>query len=431
MLLKFAGVKTQYAIGMRWAVDDRRGIEAIQFNTDLHYGVMLNIKEKISHKLKLVALADQTHNKAICLAGLLASCYKNLILVHRMSDSVYWICIIKNHAVWSGLDVPKATAGDFVGSFASVSEVLEIAKAEFIADGIDLQGILLCTDTASEDFPDFKAIDFFTFVTKLKKNRAYIVRYLQPSKILFRKIIIVIVIIIASIFAVYYIQQQRLLTRLIYQQQIEQERQRQAEIKAKFDYFAQIQQAIQHKIGYAVVGNVLNVLNFIPLQSQGWNLTSANYTTQSPKSLSLSLTRSDFGTLDSFLYAYAKTPTNGSVSADNNTGVKTLTFESMVLEEGPRKIAEGRLTDSIPRESYRLISYMQLNKEMFKFQLKDKSKSKYQVNSAQFQVSGEKLWQLIQFKKALVSFPTLTISNIKFVVSDYDMSWTVEGEIYA
>ncbi len=67
MLLKFAGVKTQYAIGMRWAVDDRRGLEAIQANTDLHYGVMLDINEKISRKLKLVALADGSHNKAICL----------------------------------------------------------------------------------------------------------------------------------------------------------------------------------------------------------------------------------------------------------------------------------------------------------------------------------------------------------------------------
>ena len=431
MLLKFAGVKTQYAIGLRWAVDDRRGIEAIQFNTDLHYGVMLAIKEKISHKLKLVALADQTHNKAICLAELLASRYQNLILVHRISDSVYWACIIRNHAVWTGVDVPKATAGDFVSGFASVSEVVEIAKAEFIAEGIDLQGILMCTDTASEDFPDFKAIDFFAFVTKLKKDSTYTVRYLQPSKMLMKEIAAFVLLIIVLIFAVYYIQQQRLVTRLLHQQQIEEERQRQQEIQAKADYFIQIQQSIQHKAGYAVVKNVLTVLNFIPLQSQGWDLKTANYNTQSPKSLSLSLTRSDYGTLDSFLYAYSKTAMNGTVSADNNSGVKTLTFDNITLEEGPAKIAESSLTQTIPRESYRLISYMQLNKEMFKFQLKDKSRSQYGVNSAGFQVGGEKLWQLIQFKKALVSFPTLTITSIQFGVSDYDMSWTIEGEIYA
>ena len=431
MLLKFAGVKTQYAIGMRWAVDDRSGIEAIQFNTDLHYGVMLDIKEKISRKLKLVALADQTHNKAICLAGLLASRYKNLILVHRLSDSVYWACIIKNNAVWSGVDVPKATAGDFVSGFASVSEVVEIAKAEFIAEGIDLQGILMCTDTASEDFPDFKAIDFFAFITKLKKDRSYTVRYLQPSRIFLRKIALLVLLIIGLIFAAYYIQQQRLVTRLLHQQQIEEERQRQLEIQRKADYFMQIQKTIQHKIGYAVVKNVFQVLNFIPLQSQGWNLCSAIYSAQSPKSILLSLTRSDYGTLDSFLYAYSKTPMNGPVTPDNNTGTKALTFDDIKLDEGPEKIAESSLTQSIPRESYRLISYMQLNKEMFHFQLKDKSRSQYGVNSAMFQVSGEKLWQLIQFEKALVSFPTLTITGVKFVVSDYDMSWTVEGEIYA
>jgi hypothetical protein len=431
MLLKFAGVKKQYAIGMRWAVDDRSGIEAIQFNTDLHYGVMLNIKEKISGKLRLVALADASHNKAMCLAGLLASRYKNLILVHRMSDTVYWTCIIKNNSVWSGVGVPKATAGDFVGSYTSVSEVIEVAKAEFSSEGIDLQGSLLSTDTASEDFPDFKAIDFFAFVTKLKKDRTYVVRYLQPSKILLQKLVALVALLIALGIGIYYVQQQRLVSRLLHQQQIEEERQRQLQIQAKIDYFSKIQKTIELKVGYAVVKNVLNILNFVPLQSQGWDLTYANYDTQNPRSLSLTLARSDYGTLDSFLYAYSKTPMNGSVGKDNNTGVKTLTFNDITLEKGTRKIAENLLTQNIPRESYRLISYMQLNNEMFNFALKDKSKSQYGVNTTALQVGGEKLWQLIQFEKVLLSFPTLTINNINFVVNDYDMSWTVEGEIYA
>ena len=431
MLLKFAGVKKQYAIGMRWAVDDRSGIEAIQFNTDLHYGVMLNIKEKISGKLRLVALADASHNKAICLAGLLASRYKNLILVHRISDTVYWACIIKNNSVWSGVGVPKATAGDFVGSYTSVSEVIEVAKAEFSFEGIDLQGSLLSTDTASEDFPDFKAIDFFAFVTKLKKDTTYVVRYLQPSKILLQKLLALVALVIALGVGIYYVQQQRLVSRLLYQQQIEEERQRQLQIQEKIDYFTKIQKTIELKVGYAVVKNVLNVLSFIPLQSQGWDLTSANYNTQNPRGLSLTLARSDYGTLDSFLYAYSKTPMNGSIGKDNNTGVKTLTFNDITLEKGPGKIAESSLTQNIPRESYRLISYMQLNNEMFNFALKGKSKSQYGVNTTAFQVGGEKLWQLIQFEKALLSFPTLTINNINFVVNDYDMSWTVEGEIYA
>ena len=73
----------------------------------------------------------------------------------------------------------------------------------------------------------------------------------------------------------------------------------------------------------------------------------------------------------------------------------------------------------------------ELNNEVFNFALKDKSKSQYGVNTTALQVGGEKLWQLIQFEKVLLSFPTLTINNINFVVNDYDMSWTVEGEIYA
>jgi len=231
--------------------------------------------------------------------------------------------------------------------------------------------------------------------------------------------------------AVYYIQQQRLLTRILYQQKIEQERQRQLAIQQKADYFKSIQGSIHTQAGYVVVSNVLNVLNFIPLQSQGWNLQSAHYDARSPKNLALNLTRSDYGTLDSFLYAYSKTPMNGTLKQDNNSGTKTLTFNSIVLEKGPEKVLESNLTQSIPRESYRLISYMQLNKEMFNFILQDRKKSSYGVNSVTFQVKGEKLWQLKQLEKALLSFPTLIIANVNFEVSDYDMSWTVEGEIYA
>lgn len=431
MLLKFAGIKKQYAIGLRWAVDDRGGIESIQFNTGLHYGIMLNIEEKISRKLKLVALCDDSHNKAICLAGLLASRFKNLILVHRISNSVFWVCVVKNNAVWSGVDVPKATSGDFFGNYSVVSEVIEIAKAEFESEGIDLEGILLSTDTASEEYPDFKAINFFEFVTQLKKDNKYVIHYLQPSKILLRKIVLLVMLIIAVSVAGYYIQQQRLVTRLLHQQQIAEEKQRQLAIQAKADYFAKLQKTIQYQAGYAVINNVLNVLNYIPLQSQGWNLSDAAYDVNQPKSLALNLVRSDYGTLDSFLLAYSKEPTNGSISADNNTGVKTVTASAITLKTGNTTVSQEMLTQSIPKAQYQLVSYMQLNQELFKFRLKNKSKSPYGVTSAEFEINGDKLWQLMQFGKTSAAFPTLVINSIKFVVSDYDMSWTIKGEIYA
>lgn len=432
MLLKFAGIRKQYAIGMRWAVDDRGGIESIQFNTDLHYGIMLKIDEKISRKLRLVALCDASHNKAICLAGLLASRFKNLILVHRISDSVYWVCVVKNNSVWSGVDVPKATAGDFVGNYTLVHDVVELAKAEFLAESIDLEGVLLSTDTASEDYPDFKAINFLEFVTQLKKDSKYIIRYLQPSKILLRKLLMLVVILIASGIAVYYVQQQRLVTRLLHQQQIEQERQRELAIKAKADYFTNLQKTIHQQVGYAVVDNVLSVLNHIPLQSQGWNLSSAIYDAKQPKSLILKLSRSEFGTLDSFLFAYSKEATNGSIGTDNNTGIKTITVNSIILKESSAKeMTQEALTQAIPREQYRLISYMQVNQALYKFQIKKKNMSQYHVTSAEFEIGGDKLWQLMQFEKTSTAFPTLTITGITFVVSDFDMSWTIEGEIYA
>jgi hypothetical protein len=431
MLLKFAGIKKQYAIGMRWAVDDRKGIEAIQFNTSLNYGIMLDLKEKGVRTLKLVALADDSHNKALCLAGLLASQYENLILVHRMSDTAYWVCVIKSHVVWTGVDVPKATAGDYVSTFASVSEVVDIAKAEFVADGIDIQNILLCSETASEDFSDFKAVDFFSFITKRKKDRKFIVRYLEPSKILLRKVLVLVFVIMAALAAVYYVHQQQLVSRLIHQKQIEEEQQRQAAIKAKVDYFTHLQSVLHYQSGYVAIKNVFSLLSMVPLQSAGWNLTTATYNPQSPKTLAVLLNRSEYGTLDSFLSAYSKTPTNGAIDNSNNSGKKTLTFDNMQLQESTAKISQTDLVDDIPRAAYRLISYMQLNQDTFQFKLKGKNRSQYGVNSITFSISGEKLWKLVQLDGVLKSFPTLTIASINFVVNDYDMSWTLEGEIYA
>ncbi len=431
MLLKFSGIKKQYAIGMRWAVDDRRGLEAIQYHANLHYGVMQDLKDKAAPGLKLVALADDTHNRAICLAGLLASQYDNLIFVHRMSDSAYWICIIKNHLVWTGADVVKATAGDLVGSISLIMDVMEIAKAEFLADGLDIENIMLTSETASENFSDIKVVNFFEFITNLKKDSKFVVRYLPPSKILLRKILALCVLIIAGSAVAYYIYEQQLVSRLMHQQQIEAEAQRQALIRAKQDYFSHIQVLLHDQAGYAVIKNVFSILSMLPLQSAGWNLTKAVYNTQSPKTLIISLQRSEYGTLDSFLSAYSKTPTNGTIDSTNNSGIKTLTFDNMIVQEAKTIVAQNDLTAEIPRSTYRLISYMQLNQDIFVFKLKNKKKSQYGVNSTTFSIGGDQLWQLAQLDKVLQSFPTLTITTVNFVVNNYDMSWTVEGEIYA
>lgn len=431
MLLKFAGTKRQYGIGLRWAVDNRSGIESIQFNTDLHYGIMLDIPEKINRKLKLVALCDSSHNKAICLSGLLASKYQSLILVHRISDSAYWACIIKNNSVWSGVDVSKATAGDYVGDYLSVQAVIEAAKTEFTAEGIDLTNILLASETASQDYSDFSVIDLSEFVTKIKQSSQYVIRYLQPSKILFRKIILLVVVVIAAAIAAYYIQQQRLVTRLLHQQQIEEEKQKVLAAQMKVNYFEKIKNSLHHQAGSVVVQNILTLLNLVPLESQGWNLVSANYSAQAPRTLELELARSEYGTLNSFLYAYSNTLENGQIASDNNSGIKQFTVKNMPLAEGSSTVSEEMLTQSIPEQSYRLISYMQANIALYNFKLNQRSVSQYQVNSTSFEIHGDKLWKLMQLKEALSSFTTLVINKIKFTVVSYDMDWTIEGVIYA
>lgn len=431
MLIKFAGIKKQFAIGMRWAVDDRKGIENIQFNTGLNYGIISDLKEKGSKRFKLVALGDETHKNAICLSSLLASQYENLILIHRISDAAYWVCVIKNHTVWTGIDVPKSTAGDFVGSLISVSEVVEHAKAEFSADGIDLDSVMMSTETASDDFREIKIIDFHDFISKLKKSRAHIVRYLEPSKILLRKIIILVFLIIAGISVFYYIQQQRLITRLIHQQQIEEERQRKLAIEARINYFSNIQSDLRDQYGALVLRNVLTLLQQLPLQSFGWTLTRAFYNTKNPNSMTVYLNRSEYGTLNSFLSAYSPSPTNGNVDTSNNSGTKVLNFPQINLQKNSLIVSEKDLIVDIPKQAYRLISYMQLNQTLFQFTMKSKQKSQYNVSSMTFSVHGDELWKLIQLAKVFESFPTLKVMSVDFIVNDYNMSWTVEGEVYA
>lgn len=431
MLLKFAGIKKYYAIGMRWALDERKGIEAIQLSTGLDYGIMLNIREKLNYKLRLVALADDTHKNSWCLSGLLAAQYKNLILVHRISNTTYWVCVIKNHTVWAGVDVPKATSGDFVHGFSAVSDVIEAAKAEFSADGIDLREIQFCSETASADFPDFQSVDLFDFISKLKKDRKYFIRYLEPSKILLQKIILLVLVVAGALYALYYVHEQRLVTRILHQQQLEAERQRQLEIQRRHDYFEGIQLDLRDKAGSAVIHNVMLILKQIPPQSAGWDLVSASYSSQSPKGMTLTLKRSEYGTLNSFLNAYSASPSDGVIDSNNNTGTKVLTLNNITLDKNRDNIAESELTSKITHQTYRLISYMQLNASTFDFKLKEKVKSRYDVTSSKFTVAGDKLWKLVQLEMLFRQFSTVMISNIKFTVSAYDMSWIIEGEIYA
>ncbi|MCD8499970.1 MAG: hypothetical protein LRY43_02565 [Gammaproteobacteria bacterium] len=96
-----------------------------------------------------------------------------------------------------------------------------------------------------------------------------------------------------------------------------------------------------------------------------------------------------------------------------------------------QNVSEDELTSKITHQTYRLISYMQLNASTFGFQLKDKVKSRYDVTSSKFTVTGDKLWKLVQLEMLFRRFSTVIISSIKFTVSAYDMSWVIEGEIYA
>lgn len=433
MLFKLRNVKGQFAIGLRWAVDTRQGIEQIQFKSNLNYGIISSLKDKTYKKLKLAALTDDGYDKSVCLAGLFAKAYNNLIFIHRLSDSLFWLCIIKNGEVWSGVDLDKATAGDYVEGYEQIKKVVDQAIEDFKKSDIDLTGCLKCTDTAFSEFPQFTNVDFYTLISQARKyRRQNIIRYLEPYKVVKQKIMLVTVIIIIIGCVSYFVYRNHILHTLLHNQEVQEAKRKAAELKAKQQYFENFQKKIRQQWGYSVIKNVMGLFDQLPLQSKGWSLIAASYNPARPKQLQLELKRSNYGTLNSFVYAYTPDGKDGDVAKNSDSGKKTIsinldhfyTQENYVLNK-------KELQQKIPKNLYALISFMQIRKDMFNFQLAGEKKGRYGINSASFTLNGSALWQLIQLQDALAKYPTLIINNIDFKVINYDMSWQLKGEIYA
>lgn len=433
MLLKLKNVKDQFAIGLRWAVDTRQGIEQIQFNNNLNYGVIIPLKDKTYKKLKLAALADDSYDKALCLAGLFSKTFENLIFIHRLNDTLYWLCVIKNGEVWSGVDLEKATAGDYVETYERIKFVVDVAVKDFESSGIAVADCLQCTDTAFSEFPQCQNIDFFTITTQARKyRRPFIIRYLEPHKVIRQKIILVAVIIIVLGSVSYFVYRNHILNVLLHNQQVQDAKRKAEELKLQEQYFKNLETKIQQQWGFAVIKNTMSLFSHLPLQSKGWQLSSVSYNPSQPNQLQLELNRSSFGTLNSFIYAYTPDGQDGKIANDNNSGSKTVRFkQDKLLTEFDYVLNRNELTQKIPKNLYALISFMQVRQDIFNFQVSKEERERYNVHATSFELTGSALWQLIQLETAFEKFPTLIVTNIDFKVTNYDMSWRLKGEIYA
>lgn len=434
MLIKLKEIKDTLAIGLRWAVDTRQGIEEIQLDNNLNYGIIFDLKNKTYRTLKLTVLADESHDKSICLAGLFAKAYKDIIFVHRLSDTLFWLCIAKNGEVWSGADVEKATSGDFLHSYDKVAEVISLAKKDFHDAGIDVTRCLKCTDTAYEEFPDFEHVDFFHFFNKAKKyKRAYVIRYLEPLKVMRQKVLLALVIVMIFSGVGYFIYRNHVIHQLLNQREIAEAQARAQKVAAENKFFADLEKKIQHQWGYSALINVMLLFEQLPVHSYGWDLSKVSYSPNKPNHLEIGLKRSSYGTLNSFIYAYTPQGQDGTLSANNDSGEKSLTRSDIKLSVQDGYVLDRKsLQTRTPIQLYSLISYMQLQgAHHYTFSVTQKSNARYEVWDSQFTISGAKLWQLLQLRNAIKQFPTLVINDITFMVKESDMSWQIKGEIYA
>jgi len=466
MLLKFTDMREKYAVGLRWGVESRRELEEIQFQLEMRYGFALPLKsEDKKNKLRFFALAGEDHDKAVSLAGVLSKQFHNLIFVHRIAETIYWLCVIKNGEVWMGSDVSTGTAGDFVGDIGTIKGIIDEAKEDFlvsvlqkdseaselIADTkididsdfsetmtqtevdetkVDWSSITYCSDSAWDDFQSFGKLNFVELLLKASKfKKDFTLRYMETSRAIMQRAILIACVVVAILGVAYYFihvkKAQAYLQQLAHQKQIQQ---REA-TEAKEHYFKDLKQTLKMQWGYNVIGALMYQLAYLPLQSHGWEIVEAVYTGSSLQQIDLTLKRDSFGTVDSFLQAYTQQP--GRLSGSNDTGSKEMRFPNAYQPKlYPQAFSTKQLTETLPRQLYHLISYMQIAGSSLSFAPGRASTSRYGVHYTDFALSGQTLWELKKAQLIFKQFPTLIVDQIFLTVHNYDMAWELKGQIY-
>jgi hypothetical protein len=433
MILKFKGVRHKYAIGLRWAVDTREGIEQITQATGLSYGCVSDLRSTSNKKLKSFALAKEDHQNAISLAGMFSKMNENLIFVHRLNDYHYWLCIVFEGEVWSGVDLPKATAGDFVGDIEKINKTIEAAKEVFAGAEIDSDTISYCSDSAGDEFPSYQAVSFIEKIIQAQKyRRAFKIRYLETASAVAKKAIVVALIIATIAGGSYYMYKQKVVSELINRRAIEARQAAERAEKLKQQYFVKLEKELKSQWAYTVIGDLMRNFQYVGMGSKGWELTEATFDAARPDRLSLSLRRSEYGTVDSFFYAYTPEGKEGRLDKNNNKGEKRISFPETSRVDGyatPPPVDMLTSKETVNRS--RLISYMQVRGADFGFKIDAPSVSKYKVTSSAFTVSADALWKLVKLQSVLRDYQTVVANTITFDVRGYEMSWELSGEVYA
>jgi hypothetical protein len=436
MLLKLKDTRQFFSIGLLWAIETRKGIEKIKsINDSLSYGLVLDLPEKEQKsvgELKLIALTNAAHKNSISLAGALSKMYANLIYVHQINEVIFWVCIICDHQVWANYDVVRATAGDYIGALNTVRNIITEAEKDFAAKGIDTKDCCQCSETAAEMFPQYQ-VNALTGICRqaVKYKNEFTVRYIEAPHAAMSRIIKYSVFLIVLVWIAWLVLHRRAEVNQVTQGRSQQEMMELQKIQERKSYFAKLMQQLNEQDGSRMIAAALTNLEALPMQSNGWKIVAAEFNHQHINQLTLSLIRTKYGTLYSFKDAYQAITISSSLGTDYNHGTKVVQLMpgknySAVL----KKIDENNLTLA-DKHVNDVIAYQQANVTELDIKLEPRIAEQYGVQTANFSLAGNNLWELRKKQFLFKRFETLIIETISFAITESNITWILKGKIYA
>lgn len=433
MIIESKQFHSPLAIGLRWLVATHSEIEYLKDRSDLQHGFVLPTPERATRKYKIAALASAEHDKSFSLAALLAQKFENLIFVHKLSNDFYWLCVIKNHRVWNEVDIGEQTAGDLLGNREKISAAVLMARDDFSEAGIDMQGSLFGSNLSDGEFTALTPSKFNEVIAGIRKNNKFKIKLLENYRKKMRQIAMMIALVVISSVVVYYIyqtQNEAARTRAL---QAQQALAAQQAMQARINYFNQMDRKLDTQQGSKVIARFLSLLETLPLQSQGWQVSDMNYQANIPQLMKLQLVRGDYGDVLTFNQAFSSLAVAQAINSDNNSGNKTLQFKlapiTSQLTAAEETNYQKLLMEKQPTQRLALIAYTQ--RHAMQITIQALTTEQYQIQSSHFSLTGNQLWNLRKLQYIFKQFPTLVVDSIDVKVdADRKIAWQVEGDIY-
>lgn len=431
MLIKIKSFNQPFALGLRWLVASRDEIDYLKERENLSYGFVEKVEKKSPYRSAV--LISNEYDKSVSLAGVLSQKYQDLILVHKIQNNNYWLCIIKDHKVWNELDLNGQTAGDYICSKKNAGKIIALAQEAFEKEGINAKEVTYATTQVQESFPELDTISLLELLDGCKKYcQKYKIAWLQSYKKKIKRLIIIASLLVLTIIGITYIysSQNAVAREKARQLKIQMEKQQKARQKAL--YFKNLEAKIYQEHGNRSIDHVLKLINNLGMQSSGWEITKIHYDEKNTSQLQVSLKRTEFGDILSFRNAYQANTVSETISSNNENGSKLLDFNQKItipaISKAETEVIKQTLLNKEPVERYKFISAAQ--KAKIQFKTSSVKKQPYGFMTSGYSVAGEGLWNLRKLSIIMRQFPTATIDTIDFTINDNKISWTTKGDIY-